>query len=167
MKKNLASDLNYKKTTRENLQQLGGGAGDPLLQNQFKVRQIRTSKGQRAKNYNNTLIPKEENGAEILLSSNQIELTQGGRNTAMDDNVMSHGGPEPYSLHFGENRTMGNNSMLDSWQMMSKGANSPFAAKNYTSSSVKRNRRKRGTTAAGGPDDVKSKISSYRQKYYD
>lgn len=78
------------------------------------------------------------------MDNGQVDITD-GRMTAGPNEVCPDG------------RTFANSSMHDSW-VVSKGYHSPFL-----NNSVKK--RKRGTTQ--NHEDFKSKISSYRQQYYD
>lgn len=76
-----------------------------------------------------------------MIDTTQVDLTD-GRSTANANEV------------YPEGRTLANSSMHDSWAM-TKSYHSPFVG-----SSVKKRKRPQH-------EDVKSKISSYRQKYYD
>ena len=96
--------------------------------------------GYRNKSHNNTLNPKDTH-PDHMIDTTQVEITD-GRSTANVNEV------------YPEGRTLANSSMHDSWAM-TKSHHSPFI-----SSSVKKRKRPQH-------EDVKSKISSYRRKYYD
>ena len=101
------------------------------------------NKANRNKSYNNTLIPRDTQ-TDNIIESTQVEITD-GRMTA---NPMER---------YPEEHTLANSSIHESWALSKAGYYSPFVNK-----SLKKRKR-----AGNYEADFRSKISSYRQQYYE